>query len=90
MHANYSSESMLNDVALLYFATPFVFNSAVGALPLPAQGTVFPGGTACTVSGWGTTSEGLNFKDYPILRICTDICFNELLLYVHHLRRSVK
>ena len=58
VHASYSSRTMLNDVALLYFATPFTFNSAVGALPLPAQGTVFEGGLQCNVSGWGETSYG--------------------------------
>lgn len=56
-HANYSSNTMLNDVAILYFATPFTFNSAVGSIALAPQGSVFPGGTACTVSGYGTTSE---------------------------------
>ena len=58
-HASYSSSTMLNDVALLYFATPFTFTSDVGALPLPAQDTAFASGLTCNVSGWGTTSSGI-------------------------------
>ena len=52
VHANYSSRTNLNDVALLYFATPFNFTSDVSTLLLPAQGTAFAGGLTCTVSGW--------------------------------------
>ena len=57
VNAGYSSATLLNDVALLYFATSFTFTSAVSALALPPQGTDFPGGTRCIISGWGTTSE---------------------------------
>ena len=58
VHANYSSNTYLNDVALLYFATQFTFTSAVGSLSLPPQGTAFGDGLICTVSGWGTTQSG--------------------------------
>ena len=60
VHAGYNSTTtMLNDLALLYFATPFTCTNAVRALPLPSQGTNFRGGLQCTVSGWGETSYGM-------------------------------
>merc|ERR1712154_625499 len=34
------------------------FNDWVQPLPLPAQGQETEAGTSCTVTGWGTTSEG--------------------------------
>merc|ERR1712154_538880 len=36
----------------------FTFNDWVQPLPLPAQGQETEAGTSCTVTGWGTTSEG--------------------------------
>ena len=59
MHANYSSATHLNDLALLYMSSPLAFSSTVQPLPLPPQGLVFPGGSYCTVSGWGKTSYSM-------------------------------
>ena len=67
VHASYSSSTMLNDVALLYFATPFTSSNAVSVLPLPAQDTAFAGGLNCTVSGWGMTSSSMR-RELVLLR----------------------
>merc|ERR1712106_1108061 len=33
-------------------------SSNIGPINLPSDGEEYPAGTDCTVSGWGTTSEG--------------------------------
>ena len=77
---------MLNDLALLYFATPYTFMSAVNALPLPAQGTVFGGGLQCTVSGWGDTSDGTlatpaQWNETIAGRFCAHLSFECIFLF---------
>jgi secreted trypsin-like serine protease len=82
VHAGYSSDTMLNDLALLYFATSFEFTSAVGKLPLPPQGTYFEDDLQCTVSGWGTTSSGGSSSDvllYALVSVVDfDSCYSAL------------
>merc|ERR1719431_944465 len=57
-HPNYDSNTISNDVCLLHLQEPLTFNDWVQPLPLPAQGQETEAGTSCTVTGWGTTSEG--------------------------------
>jgi len=57
-HPNYDSNTISNDVCLLHLQESLTFNDWVQPLPLPAQGQETEAGTSCTVTGWGTTSEG--------------------------------
>merc|ERR1711981_442828 len=59
LHEDYDSWTINNDICLLELESSAVFGSAViGAIGLPADGEEYSAGTICTVSGWGTTSEG--------------------------------
>merc|ERR1712106_441389 len=50
---------LYNDICLLELSGEADFSSSViGAISLPSEGKEYSAGTMCTVSGWGTTSEG--------------------------------
>merc|ERR1719290_986623 len=55
-HEDYNPFSISNDVSVLQFSEPLVFNDFVQPIALPAAGHAASGD--CIVSGWGTTSEG--------------------------------
>merc|ERR1711913_207164 len=59
LHEDYDSWTINNDICLLELESAADFGSSViGAIGLPADGEEYSAGTICTVSGWGTTSEG--------------------------------
>merc|ERR1712244_183187 len=59
LHEEYDSWTINNDICLLELESNADFgSSAIGAIGLPADGEEYSAGTICTVSGWGTTSEG--------------------------------
>merc|ERR1711915_15484 len=55
-HEDYNSFTLVNDISLLKFSEPLVFNDFAQPIALPEAGQAASGD--CTVSGWGTTSEG--------------------------------
>merc|ERR1712183_903441 len=59
LHEDYDSWTIYNDICLLELDGMADFGSSViGAIDLPSDGEEYSAGTMCTVSGWGTTSEG--------------------------------
>jgi len=59
LHEDYDSWTINNDICLLELESMADFGSSViGAIGLPTDGEEYSSGTMCTVSGWGTTSEG--------------------------------
>merc|ERR1719508_81696 len=59
LHEDYDSWTIYNDIRLLELSGEADFSSSViGAISLPSDGKEYSAGTMCTVSGWGTTSEG--------------------------------
>merc|ERR1719247_17460 len=60
-HEDYNGNTISNDVSLLKFATPLVFDDYVQGIALPEAGQEATGD--CIVSGWGTTSEGGSSPD---------------------------
>merc|ERR1712106_917970 len=59
LHEDYDSWTIYNDICLLELSGEADFGSSViGAISLPSDGKEYSAGTMCTVSGWGTTSEG--------------------------------
>ena len=59
LHQDYDSWTIENDICLLELQSDADFSSsAVGSIALPSSMEEYPAGTDCTVSGWGTTSEG--------------------------------
>merc|ERR1712121_570875 len=57
-HPNYDSNTISNDICLLHLQESLIFNDWIQPIPLPTQGQEYEAGTECTVTGWGTTSEG--------------------------------
>ena len=58
MHEDYDDWDITNDICLLELETPATYGSHVAAISLPSANEEYDEGTMCTVTGWGTTSEG--------------------------------
>merc|ERR1712088_282471 len=59
LHEQYDSWTITNDICLLELDGMADFGSSViDSIRLPSDGEEYDAGTTCTVSGWGTTSEG--------------------------------
>jgi secreted trypsin-like serine protease len=58
LHEEYDDWNIENDICLLELDGSATYGSHVGAISLPYDGEEYTSGTSCTVSGWGTTSEG--------------------------------
>merc|ERR1711957_703181 len=59
LHEDYDSWTINNDICLLELEGEADFSSSViAAIALPKDMEEYEAGTMCTVSGWGTTSEG--------------------------------
>ena len=73
MHEDYDQWNILNDICLLKLETAATMGPHVGTIPLPSAYEEYEEGTMCTVTGWGTTSEGgslarvLQKVDVPIV-----------------------
>lgn len=67
-HAQYSSSSTQNDIAVVTLSTPLTFNTAVKAIALAAAGSSLPAGTIATATGWGTTTVGGGGPSSDVLR----------------------
>ena len=60
-HEDYDSWTIENDICMLHLDGQADFSSnVIDAIGLPRSGQEYDAGTSCTVSGWGTTSEGGN------------------------------
>merc|ERR1712141_898166 len=58
-HNLYSDDwNVENDICLLQLESSATMGSHVGTISLPSQNEEYAAGTMCTVTGWGTTSEG--------------------------------
>merc|ERR1719168_596165 len=59
IHPDYDSWTINNDICILDLEESADFGSSViGSISLPRSMEEYDEGTVCTVSGWGTTSEG--------------------------------
>lgn len=63
LHEEYDSWTINNDICLLQLKKDLEFNDWVNVIALPPQSQEEEEGTVCTVSGWGTTSEGGDLAD---------------------------
>lgn len=57
VHPDYSSSTNDNDVALVQLSSTVTFTDYVRPVCLAADGSVFPSGLDCWVTGWGTLTE---------------------------------
>ena len=58
-HEDYDSWTISNDICLLWLESEAdVSDDMVDTICLPVSGAEYEEGTMCTVTGWGTTSEG--------------------------------
>jgi len=59
MHENYDDWTLSNDICMLRLDSNADLSSDyIGAIAMPEAGEEYEEGTICTVTGWGTTSEG--------------------------------
>jgi len=59
MHENYDDWTTSNDICILDMAGSADLSSPnIGTISLPYSGEEYSDGTMCTVTGWGTTSQG--------------------------------
>ena len=59
LHENYDSWTIQNDICMLDLAEDANFgNENIAAIDIPSADLEYENGQLCTVSGWGTTSEG--------------------------------
>merc|ERR550519_2058959 len=58
MHEDYDSWNINNDICLLELESSITMGSHVATIALPSSNEEYSEGTMCTVTGWGTTSEG--------------------------------
>lgn len=56
IHEDYNSVSKQHDIALLKLQTPLLFDECVR--PVPVWSGDVPSLKRCTVTGWGSTTEG--------------------------------
>ena len=57
-HGAFDKITYYNDIGLVKLQTPFVFNSAVKAIPIADSSESFEN-KVCTVSGWGKKLDGI-------------------------------
>merc|ERR1711931_398312 len=58
-HEDYDSWTIENDICMLWLAdSADLSSSVIDTISIPSSGQEYEAGTMCTVSGWGTTSEG--------------------------------
>uniref|UniRef100_A0A3B5LVN3 Peptidase S1 domain-containing protein n=1 Tax=Xiphophorus couchianus TaxID=32473 RepID=A0A3B5LVN3_9TELE len=67
VHPDYNSNTNDNDVALVQLFSAVTFTNYVRPVCLAADGSVFPSGLDCWVTGWGTLSYG------PLWGSCTTL-----------------
>uniref|UniRef100_A0A3B3UHX3 Zgc:165423 n=1 Tax=Poecilia latipinna TaxID=48699 RepID=A0A3B3UHX3_9TELE len=69
VHPDYNSNTNDNDVALVQLSAAVTFTDYVQPVCLAADGSVFPSGLDCWVTGWGTlsTAQTLQEVDVPIV-----------------------
>merc|ERR1719486_716592 len=59
LHEDYDSWTITNDICILDLEEAADFSSSmIGPISIPYDGEEYSSGTLCTVSGWGTTTEG--------------------------------
>merc|ERR1712133_302560 len=59
LYEDYHSWTIENDICTLWLAdSADLSSSVIDTIGIPSSGQEYPSGHMCTVSGWGTTSEG--------------------------------
>ncbi|CAL4111633.1 unnamed protein product [Meganyctiphanes norvegica] len=58
LHEHFDSQTITNDISLIYLEEPLVMNEKVQPVVLPEQMATVASGTECTVTGWGALHEG--------------------------------
>uniref|UniRef100_A0A3B4YJI6 Transmembrane serine protease 13b n=1 Tax=Seriola lalandi dorsalis TaxID=1841481 RepID=A0A3B4YJI6_SERLL len=73
LNENYNSRTNDQDVALLKFTSPVVFNDKVQPVCLPTSGQQIPPGQKCWTSGFGTTEAGSGTVSKDLMEVSVDI-----------------
>jgi hypothetical protein len=62
-HADYDSDTMANDFALIELEEELELGDCIGVACLPELGEAVDDGARCVISGWGTLSSGGDLPD---------------------------
>lgn len=73
LNENYNSKTNDQDVALLKFTSPVVFNDKVQPVCLPTTGQKIPSGQKCWTTGFGTTEAGSGTVSKNLMEVTVDI-----------------
>ncbi|XP_060723350.1 serine protease 27-like [Tachysurus vachellii] len=80
IHPSYNSATQDNDIALLLLNSSVTFTNYIRPVCLAGQGSSFPDGTSCWITGWGSIASGVSLPSPGALReakvptVCTCLC----------------
>lgn len=73
LHPEYDSESVNNDVAIMYLDGTVDINAGVEPIELSDKATVNYFNKECIITGWGALSEGKPFGTYSLIQVSMSI-----------------
>ncbi|XP_027029918.2 uncharacterized protein LOC113660546 [Tachysurus fulvidraco] len=68
IHPNYNSATQDNDIALLLLNSSVTFTNYIRPVCLAGQGSRFPPGTKCSITGWGSIASGVQLPSPGVLQ----------------------
>ncbi|MCI4375000.1 hypothetical protein PGIGA_G00104030 [Pangasianodon gigas] len=68
LHPNYNNATQNNDIALLRLNSSVTFTNYIRPVCLAGQGSSFPDGTNCWISGWGSIASGVQLPSPGVLQ----------------------
>ncbi|MCJ8729129.1 hypothetical protein PDJAM_G00102700 [Pangasius djambal] len=68
LHPSYNNATQNNDIALLRLNSSVNFTDYIRPVCLAGQGSSFPGGTNCWISGWGSIASGVQLPSPGVLQ----------------------
>jgi len=77
IHPAYSSSTLDNDIAIWKLSESIAEGSGIAYAGLPAAGSDPAGGSATTVAGWGTTSQGSGSIPNDLLKVTVPVVDRE-------------
>ncbi|KAB5583777.1 hypothetical protein PHYPO_G00099530 [Pangasianodon hypophthalmus] len=68
LHPSYNNATQNNDIALLRLNSSVTFTNYIRPVCLAGQGSSFPDGTNCWISGWGSIASGVQLPSPGVLQ----------------------
>ncbi|GAA6111735.1 uncharacterized protein LOC113660546 [Tachysurus ichikawai] len=68
IHPSYNGATQDNDIALLLLSSSVTFTNYIRPVCLAGQGSSFPDGTNCLITGWGSIASGVQLPSPGVLQ----------------------